>query len=623
LPQDKSRFIGFRVVLATMPHTIPLPPAPPPRYQRNVSRQVPADVTKGPNPASPYFRGPRTYIKIPDNAEGPLFHRHNHVPAIVECPNGDLLAIWYTTVTETGREVAIAASRLTCGVDQWQFASPFFDAPDRNDSALALWYDGHRTIYHFNGVSSAATWAPLAITMRTSNDNAVTWSKTRLIVPEHQRRNQVAESVFRTREGYLVLPCDANPGGNGGTALHISRDRGLTWTDPGGTIAGIHATVTQLSDGRLMAFGRGDNINNKMPKSLSSDMGRTWQYSPSDFQPISWGQRAVLLRLREGPLFFAAFCHDMMIKDASGSLRPVTGPFAAISLDEGNTWPYRRLITDDGPGRQIPTMDDHLITMNRRNAEPVGYLTVCQGANGIIHLLSSRQHYAFNLTWIKTLPPTAPPPPPPNPRNLPARHTLPNVYRPKGLPSQDNWRWNFSAPNCRESDVISLSPEGLLKINTDAGRQFWLRTEEKDIFGPADRKTGFTVEIKTKLLKRSPNQRGVDLEIYDGTGSRYAITITDTGVYWDEGLVRGSAFLPFNQYTPLAKRLDNTDAMHTYRLAVREDRVVQIYRDRRLIGLRRYQYRTPRSPYIYFGAGPDLQALVQYVAYDLDGPRSP
>jgi hypothetical protein len=566
----------------------------------------------------PYFRGPRTYVKIPQDAQGPLFGRHNHVPAVVECSNGDLLAIWYSTVTETGREVAIAASRLRYGVDEWEQASPFFDPPDRNDSALALWYDGDKTIYHFNSVSSAATWGPLAITMRTSKDNGVTWSKARLIAPEHQRRNQVAETVFRTREGYIVVPCDAYPGGEGGTALHISRDGGLTWADAGGTIAGIHGTVTQLSDGRLMALGRGNNIKNKMPKSISPDMGKTWQYSASEFQPISWGQRAVLLRLKEGPLFFAAFCHEMMIKDVSGNPRPVTGPFAAISVDQGNTWRYRRLLTDDGAGREVATMDGHMITMNARNGEPVGYLTVWQGANGVIHLLSSRQHYAFNPAWIETLPPTPPPAsPPPKAYQLPAMRRLPNIYRPKGLPSQDRWKWDFSARNFKESDVISVSPEGHLKINTDAGRAFWLRTEEPDIFGAADPKTGFTVEIKTQVLKRSPNQRGIDLEIYDGAGSRYVITVTDTGVYWYEGLIRGTALLPFDQYIPLAEGLDNTDSMHTYRLAVRADRVAQIYRDGKLLGVRRYQYRTPRYPYILISVGSGFQGLVEYVAYDL------
>jgi hypothetical protein len=74
---------------------------------------------------------------------------------------------------------------------------------------------------------------------------------------------------------------------------------------------------------------------------------------------------------------------------------------------------------------------------------------------------------------------------------------------------------------------------------------------------------------------------------------------------------------------PLAEGLDNTDAMHTYRIAVRPDRVAQVYRDNKLLGVKPVEYRTPRSPYIYFGAGPGLEAQVEYVSYDLDGPSRP
>ena len=85
-----------------------------------------------------------------------------------------------------------------------------------------------------------------------------------------------------TKDGVLIQNCDAVPGGSGGTALHISRDGGKTWTDPGegkpqptfnegetgaGTIAGIHAKVVELSDGRLLAFRRGNTINEQMPMS--------------------------------------------------------------------------------------------------------------------------------------------------------------------------------------------------------------------------------------------------------------------------------------------------------------------------------------------------------------------
>jgi len=215
------------------------------------------------------------------------------------------------------------------------------------------------------------------------------------------------------------------------------------------------------------------------------------------------------------------------------------------------------------------------------------------------------------------------PPPLPKAHRLPAKRDLRNVYKPRGLPSKDNWGWRLRGGGFRESDVMSLSSEGLLRIQTDTAQQFWLRGEKADAFGRVDQKRGFTAEIRTQVLKSSANQRGIDFELYDGRGSRYAITITDSGVYWYKGLVMGSAFLDFEQYTPLVEGLNNSDEMHTYRLAVRQDRVAQIYRDGRLIGVRRYEYRTPRGAYILFGAGGGLEALVDYVAYDLSGPSGP
>jgi formylglycine-generating enzyme required for sulfatase activity len=394
LPEDKSWLIGFRVVAAAMPSTKPLPVPGPELHSRNVSQKTAAIPPK--DPAKPYFHGPRVYVKIPPDSMGPMFSKHNHDPALVECPNGDLLAIWYSCIEEPGRELGILASRLRAGAEEWEPAAPFWDAPDRNDHAPALWFDGRKTIYHFNGLSAAATWGNLAMILRTSEDNGATWSKARIILPEHQTRQMPVESVFRTREGYIIVPADAVTGGQGGTALHISRDEGKTWQDAGGTIAGIHAGVTQLKDGRLMAFGRGDNIDGRMPKSISADMGRTWKRSASEFPPIGGGQRLVLIRLREVPLFFASFAKDMKLGD-----RVVNGLFGALSFDDGETWPVKRLISD-GSGRQFEGGAwTGAFTMGVDTAEPKGYLSVTQTADGVIHLISSRLHYEFNVAWLK------------------------------------------------------------------------------------------------------------------------------------------------------------------------------------------------------------------------------
>jgi len=406
VPEDASWLIGFRVVLGEMPPTKPLPAPQPPLNQRNVKQGAAAELAAGPEPSRPYFKGPRRYVNIPPGAEGPMFS-HNHDPAIVDCPNGDLLAIWYSCKSEVGRELAILASRLRYGAEEWEPASVFWDAPDRNDHAPALWSDGKGTIYHFNGLSVAATWGNLATILRLSTDSGATWSKARLINPEHGLRHMPVESVIRTREGVIILPCDAVTGGQGGTALHLSRDGGKTWTDAGGKTAGIHAGIVELHDGRLMALGRGDNVDGKMPKSLSSDLGKTWTSGASPFPPIGGGQRLALLRLKEGPIFLASFAGSMTVKDAAGQDRQASGLYAALSFDEAETWPVRRLVTDDGAGRAVEGTDGKPFTMSGTSAEPRGYLSVCQAPNGLIHLISSRQHYAFNLAWLKQPMPAA------------------------------------------------------------------------------------------------------------------------------------------------------------------------------------------------------------------------
>ena len=413
IPEDRNWLIGFRVVLGEFPETEPLP-VPPAKesWRRNVRQDVPSDIAEGPDPTKPYFIGPLKYVKIPPDSYGPMFSRHNHDPGIAQCANGDIFAIWYTCVREPGRELALAASRLRRGADEWEPASPFWDAPDRNDHAPALWFDGKDTLYQFTGLSVGPDYKEnLALVMRTSRDNGVTWSRARFVNPERGLPSQPVACSFRTREGHIVFVSDTPDDSN--SVLWISRDEGETWEMSEGRIAGIHAGVVQLKDGRLMAFGRGNNIDDRMPRSMSTDMGKTWTYSPTPFSPISGGQRLILMRLREGPLFFASFTGNrreeeyIPVKDASGKERMVTGLFAALSFDEGKTWPCTRLVSDDGPGREVETMDGRLFTMDKSHAEPGGYMTGCQTEDGLIHIISSIQYYAFNLEWLKTPPPEA------------------------------------------------------------------------------------------------------------------------------------------------------------------------------------------------------------------------
>ena len=53
-------------------------------------------------------------------------------------------------------------------------------------------------------------------------------------------------------------------------------------------------------------------------------------------------------------------------------------------------------------------MDCREFTMSPTSAEPKGYMAGVQTPDRVIHLISSRNHYAFNPAWLKTPPPTEP-----------------------------------------------------------------------------------------------------------------------------------------------------------------------------------------------------------------------
>ena len=380
----------------------------------------------------PVFRAPVPYVLKPDVESGEPFFAHNHQPAITWCDNGDLLAIWLSANEENGRGMVVLASRMRAGTGVWDKASLFFKVPDRNMTGSALLNDGQGTLYHINGVEAAGDWQNLAMVMRTSQDNGQTWSRPRLIAPEHTKRHQVIAGTIRTREGYLIQACDAGPGSHDGAAIHISRDGGQTWSDPwdgtplpafevgatGSTIAGIHAGIVQLKDGSLMALGRGNSLQDAsgrlcMPMSLSRDWGKTWTYVASEFPPIDGGQRLVLLRLNEGPLLLISFTdhplrtaeaeRGMLFTDKNGNEYRGYGLYAAVSYDEGKTWPVKRLLTD-GTERFLDggAWTKHFM-MDANHAEPRGYMAATQTPDNLIHLVSSRLYYCFNLKWLEEL----------------------------------------------------------------------------------------------------------------------------------------------------------------------------------------------------------------------------
>ncbi len=392
----------------------PVPADPLPLWANGVSQEQ-ATWSSPASEGRSYFAPPVPFVLPPAQGSGEPFFQHNHCPAITWCANGDLLAAWFSTTREQGTEMTILASRLRAGAPQWEPASEFFNAPDRNMTGTALFHDGEGTLYHFNGMGpeGAEGWECLALLLRTSTDNGVTWTPPQPISSgaTYQRRHQVIAGTSVTPDGLWLQACDGTPGGEGPSAVHISEDGGRTWSDPGGDIRGIHAGVVGLTNGRLLAFGRSQAMDGRMPASLSNDKGRTWTYRPTPFPPINGGQRLVLMRLREGPLLLASFTDParsssrdagtgMAFTAPDGKTFTGFGLYGALSFDEGETWPVRRLLTP-GTGTFDGAGWTRAFEATPAKAEPLGYLAATQSPDNVIHLISSGLHYRFNLAWLQ------------------------------------------------------------------------------------------------------------------------------------------------------------------------------------------------------------------------------
>jgi hypothetical protein len=305
---------------------------------------------------------------MPADSWGPVFRQHNHYAAVCVCPNGDVLAAWYTTVTEEGRELAQACSRLRAGADRWDPVTPFFDVPDVNDHAPVLISDGRR-LYHFF-TQSLAGWDEASDCMRVSDDSGATWSPPEIILPRRapDRLSQPC-SAFKTADGTLVLACDGD--NHRDERLVTSADGGKTWKVARGDLrkaAGkyaIHPAAVPGAGGTVLAFLRGPD---PLPMAVSADLGETWEMKAIPFPGISVGQKAAALRLASGALLLCSFDNKAR-----------TGAFAALSPDDGRTWPH---------ARRLEGVD--------------GYLAAAQGPDGTIFVVGSRMScVAFNEAWVR------------------------------------------------------------------------------------------------------------------------------------------------------------------------------------------------------------------------------
>lgn len=411
LGNQGNQDIGLRVVMAEPPRSEPRPAHVP--FFRQAVKRTSGLATRGPSPDRPYFRKRRLLPIPPENTPTehlealrtagfhPALLRHQHSPALEVAPNGDVIAVYYTSVEETTPDVALLATRLRFGADQWGMPSLFLDFADVDDHAPMLWLDGD-SLRFFWGANKLDSGFPFQ--WISSGDNGATWTEVSFPIFETTvgpHSAQPITSAFRDAAGTIHIASD---GVGPESALWISRNGGRTWIDTGGRTGGRHTAFALLQDGRILGMGgKSSDIDGFMPKSISSDGGGTWSVSKTPFPSLGSNQRPTLIRLSSGRLFFAGDLQRVDGFQPEGITR--RGAYVALSEDEGKTWRIKAL-----PGAEEHEDADKRAALR---GATIGYSVARQAPNGVIHLITSMNqqalHFALNEAWVLSEDATTPP----------------------------------------------------------------------------------------------------------------------------------------------------------------------------------------------------------------------
>ena len=389
--------IGFRLVQASKPVGNHFPSMVG-LVQQGVKQTV-DQVTGTPAPQKPYFRKRHVLPVPPENRQTramdaaglhPSFRGHNHSPALTVCPNGDLLAVMYTSYFEYEPEVSLMATRLRLGAEEWDMPSPFVDFPGANDHAPLL-FTHQDTVRLFWGCGNLPGAFPFQ--WIESKDNGATWTEVKF--PHFTREpgaysHQPVNSAFMAPGGTMFVASD---GGGSTSLLWATDDMGKTWRDTGGRSLGRHTTYCMLGNNAILGMGgKNSDVDGFMPGVVSRDGGKTWEKFKSMFPALSRNQRPALLRLKSGGIFLAGDFQDNLGKQPAGISN--RGSFVALSRDDGKTWHVKK----------IWNAQPHEDPSQGGGADTLGYAVAAQAPNGMIHLLTSMNHpclhFEFNEAWI-------------------------------------------------------------------------------------------------------------------------------------------------------------------------------------------------------------------------------
>jgi len=293
-----------------------------------------------------------------------------HSSTIIALPDGSLLAAWWNSYEEGGKDAVIRASRLSAGEKHWELPWTLADTPDTTDSNPVFLNAPNGELWLF--YRAGLPWAKMM--WMKSADMGRTWGEPARLLNKAGYTSR--SSILTLSSGDIFIPVMTYEASNyrlsrASSAFICSPDTGKTWkateankSEP----CSNEPAAIQRADGSLLAYMRPydpESGDRYLWQCESFDSGRTWS-KPGRTGIRNPSSAVELLKLRSGHVVLA-------FNDSQVSRTPLC---LALSLDDARTWSYRRVL-EDGPGR-------------------FSYPTLTQDDKGRIHV-----SYTFRRTHIK------------------------------------------------------------------------------------------------------------------------------------------------------------------------------------------------------------------------------
>jgi sialidase-1 len=285
----------------------------------------------------------------------------NWAVKITEMPDGRLLMVWCSTAGEEySKTNRLWTSYSSDDGKTWSRPKIFAESTSRGGSVLnpCCYTHSDGTVFIiYNAITGKQPEESYRVVYQTLHNGSATWGSRRTM-PVGDGDTGLLSSPIRLRDGAIVLPTFFKHGKNCWTDQWIasvmrSVDSGHTWSR-GGVMpvdaprGAMEPTIAELSDGRLYCLIR--TRTGWLYQSWSNDGGQTWT-KPTQSQFPSPEATPILSRLADGSLILV--WNNTPPNPGISDNGPRYPLCAALSDDDGKTWPHQRAIATTSGAQQL------------------------------------------------------------------------------------------------------------------------------------------------------------------------------------------------------------------------------------------------------------------------------